>query len=76
MSDTQTKNPQQTHSPCKDVNTADRNTNQDDAQHMERDMKNVANSTILKMFAGVPGAAQSPSLKRKLYTNKSLALKW
>ena len=71
------KDPQQTHSPCEeDVNTADKNTNWDDAWHMGRGVTSVTSSTILKMYAGVPGVMQSTPLKRKLYTNKSLALKW
>ena len=57
-------------------NTVDKNTNQDDAQHMERGVMNVASSTILKMHARVPGAVWSTPLKRKLYMNKSLALKY
>ena len=71
------KNLQQTHSPCKeDVNIVDKNTNWDDAWHIKRGFTNVASSTILKMYAEVPGAVWSTPLKRKLYTNKSLALKW
>ena len=76
MSGTLTKDPQQTHSPCEDdVNTVDKNTDQDDAQCMETGVTNVASSAILKIYAGVPGAACSIPLKRKLHTNKSLALK-
>ena len=56
-----------------DVNTADKNTNPDAAQHMER---GGTSSTILKMSAEVPGAAQSTPLKRKLYMNKNLTSKW
>ena len=71
------KTPQQAHSPHKeDVNTVDKSTNQDDAWHMKRDVTIVASSTILKMYAGVPGAVQSTPLKRKLYMHKSLASKW
>ena len=58
-----------------DVNTADKNTIQDDAQCMARDVTNVASSTS-KKYAEVPGAVWSIPLKRKLYTNKSLASKW
>ena len=68
MSGTQTKDPQQIHSALEeDVNTADKNTNQDNAQCMERGV------TILKMYTEVPEAVQLTPLKRKLYTNKSLA---
>ena len=50
MSGTQTKDPQQTHLMCiEDVNTVDKNTNQDDIWHMERGVTNVASSTILKI---------------------------
>ena len=42
---------------------------------MERGVTNVASSTILKMYAGMPGAVQSAPVKRKPYMNKSLALK-
>ena len=77
MSGTQAKNPQHTHSPCeKDVYTAGRKTNRDDAQHIERDVVKVASSTILKMYTGVPGAVHSTTLKRKLYMNENLASKW
>ena len=68
------KKPQQIHSTWEeDVNTVDKNTDWDDAQCMAKGVTNVANSTILKMYAEVPGAAQSTPLKRKIYTNKSLA---
>ena len=74
---TMSKNPQQIHSALeKDVNTADKNTNQDDSQHIERGVTNVASSTILKMYAEVPGAAQLTPLKRKLFTSNNLALNW
>ena len=59
-----------------DVNTVDKNINLDNAWHMESGVTNVASSTISKMYAGEQGAAQLTPLKRKLYTNKSLALKW
>ena len=43
MSGTSKKDPQQIHSALEeDVDTADKNTNQDDAQHMERGWTNVA----------------------------------
>ena len=57
MSSTQTKDPLQIHSAQeKDLNSADKNTNWDDIQHMERGVTNVASSIILKMHAEVPGA--------------------
>ena len=49
MSGTQTKNPQQTHSPHeKDVDIADKNANEDEVCQMERGVTNVARSTIFK----------------------------
>ena len=76
MSDTQTKDPLEIHSAQEeDVNTSNKNTNQDSVQCMERGVTNVASSTVSKMFAEVPEAAQSTLFKRKLYTNKTLASK-
>ena len=76
MSSTLTKDPQQIHSAGEDVNTVDKNTNEDDTWCMVSHVTNVASSTILKTYAEVPGAAQSIPYKRNLYINKSLALKW
>ena len=68
------QNPYQIHSVLKDdVYTAEKNRKQDDSQHMESSVTNVASSTILNMHAEVPGAVWSTPLKRKLYTNKSMA---
>ena len=77
ISSTEAKDPLQIHLTLEeDVNTADKNTNRYDAQHMARGVTNVASSTMLKKYAEVPGAVWSIPLRRKLYIKKSLALKW
>ena len=74
MASREQQDPQQVQE--RDVNTAVKPTNQDDAWHMaRRSVINAASATTSEKYAEVPRAVQSIPWKKKMNGNKSLASK-
>ena len=73
----ETKNIQTTlTSPEEDASTADKSTNQDDAQCMVKGVMDAARQTTLKWYAEGPRPAQSMLLRKKTFRSKKLVSRW
>ena len=62
-------------SPEKDANAVDKNINQDDAQHMVKDVTDAASPTTLKWYTEWIRAAWSVPMQKKIFMSRNLAWK-